>query len=181
MIVRKLFGDRISIPHIYAVLQKSTFKKIKNILTVIIELKIGVVNVSGYPFIVFLEVNNICNLKCPFCLTGKGEETDRQKRNMSIDEMIKSVEAVKDYVYLMQIYNWGEPFLNHELIKFVEYANKNKIYSIVSSNMNFTREGIPEEIVDSKLDYLICGIDGMTEESYKKYRDGNKISLPLEY
>ena len=178
-ILRRIAGNRISIPHVMAFLRYNSLLKIFNLLHVIWEKKWGSIIAKSKPFILFLEVNNICNLCCPFCLTGKKNLSGRPKRNMTFDEMKKSIESLEKELYLIQLYNWGEPLLNRELTKFIGYAHKRKIFTMVSSNMNFIRDDIPEQIVDSGLDYFIAAIDGFSHETYSKYRRGGDFSKTI--
>jgi MoaA/NifB/PqqE/SkfB family radical SAM enzyme len=150
-----------------------------NILHTLWEIKAGRCVVKSKPFIMFLEVNNICNLHCPFCLTGKGKTAGRPKRNMTLSEMKKTIDEMADYLYFVQLYNWGEPLLNRDLFDFINYAHGKRIFTMVSSNMNFTRDTLAEEIVASGLDYFIAAIDGFSADSYKKYRIGGDFDKAI--
>jgi MoaA/NifB/PqqE/SkfB family radical SAM enzyme len=65
--------------------------------------------------------------------------------------------------------------LNKDLFEFIDYAHKKSIFTMASSNMNFTREALAEQLVESGLDYFIAAIDGFSEDSYVKYRRGGKF------
>ena len=128
----------------------------------------------------FLEVNNICNLKCPFCMTGKGIYGGRAKRNMTFDEVKKVIDQVGDYLYLVQLYNWGEPLLNKELFKMIRYIKSKNIFTMVSSNMTTLDEAKIDEMIKSGLDYFKVAIDGVTEESYTQYRIGGDFAKVMD-
>jgi len=181
-LARKFAINRIALPHFMAFFRYSSVKRLRNLIQVEIDIRLGRIKPSGKPFIMFLEVNNICNLKCPFCLTGKGTVTDRPKRNMTFEEMKGYIDPISDYLYFIQLYNWGEPLLNKDLARFINYANKRRIFTMLSSNMNFSRPGVATEIVTSGLDYFIAAIDGFSPETYSKYRRGgnfNKVKKNL--
>jgi len=175
-LLRKLVADRIALPHLMAFFRYSSLKRLSNLVQVGFDIRLGRVKPHGKPFIMFLEVNNICNLKCPFCLTGKGVKTDRPKRNMTFEEMKGYVDPIAESLYFIQLYNWGEPLLNKDLTRFIGYANKRKMFTMLSSNMNFTRPNVAEEVVESGLDYFIAAIDGFSPESYTKYRRGGDFT-----
>jgi len=178
-LARLLLGDRVAMPHLMAFLRYNSLLKTANLFRVLLEIKAGRVEVNGKPFIALLEVNNICNLHCPFCLTGKGATADRPKRNMTLKEMTQCIRAVENYLYFIQLYNWGEPLLNKDLFEFIRYAQQRRIFTMLSSNMNFVRSGLAEEIVDSGLDYFIAAIDGFSSESYVKYRRGGDFEKAI--
>lgn len=171
-LARKFGGNRISLPHIMGFIKYNSYKKVANLIKVLWEVKTSKIEVKSRPFILFLEVNNVCNLHCPFCLTGKRKSGGRPIRNMSFDEMKRIIEPVEDVLYFIQLYNWGEPLINKDLFKFVEYARSKKIFTMASSNMNFTRPNLPEQIIDSGLDYFIAAIDGFSPQTYSLYRRG---------
>ncbi len=177
---RAIFGDRVALPHLMAFAKYNTVKKMINMARTVWEKKLGRTEVKSKPFIMFLEVNNICNLHCPFCLTGKGKSADRPLRNMTLDEMKKSIEDLSDHLYFLQLYNWGEPLLNPDLFDFIKYARQRGVFTMVSSNMNFTRSSTAEQVVGSGLDYFIAAIDGFSPQTYEQYRRGGKFQKTID-
>lgn len=179
-LARSILSDRVCLPHMMAFIKYNSPLKLANLARILLEMKLSKVLSRGKPFIMFLEVNNICNLHCPFCLTGKGKTVDRPKRNMSLFEMKQSIQEVEKYLYFIQLYNWGEPLLNRNLFKFIDYAHNKRIFTMVSSNMNFVRPNLPYDIVNSGLDYLIAAIDGFSPETYMKYRRGGDFNMAIQ-
>ena len=139
----------------------------------------GTSNVHSYPYILVLEVTNICNLKCPFCLTGKGISGGRDTRHLSFDEAKDIIDAVGDYVYFMQVYTWGEPLLNKDLIRIIEYAKTKNIYVMLSTNATAMTQNYNERLIASGLDYIMVAIDGGSDETYEKYRVGGNYTKVL--
>lgn len=178
-LARAMLSDRVNLPHVMSFTQYNSPKKLANLARVYFEMKTGKVNAKSHPFIMFLEVNNICNLNCRFCLTGKGTKGDRPIRNMNLAEMKKTIEEVGDYLYFIQLYNWGEPLLNKELFDFISFMHERRIFSMVSSNMNFAWDDVAEKVVTSDLDYFIVAIDGFSAETYSKYRIGGDFDLAI--
>lgn len=177
--MQAILSDRISLPHMMAFIRYNSFRKTANLFHVLSEKFLGRSKLKSKPFIMFLEVNNICNLHCPFCLTGKGKTAGREKRNMTLSEMKNTIKDLADYLYFIQLYNWGEPLLNKDLFEFINHAHQLRIFTMASSNMNFTRPNIAEQIVKSDLDYFIAAIDGFSPESYNKYRQGGNFDKTI--
>jgi radical SAM protein with 4Fe4S-binding SPASM domain len=69
------------------------------------------------------------------------------------------------------LFNWGEPLLNPHITDIIKAIKKHNIHSILSSNLNidFTKQ-TAYNFITSGLDYLICSIDGTSQETYEKYR-----------
>ena len=131
--------------------------------------------VRSYPYSLVLDPCNCCILKCPLCPTGKGEE-GRTKGLMGFDDYKKVVDDVKDYLYEIYLFNWGEPLLNKEIFRMIRYAHDNRIRTRVSSNLNYFQPGFAEQMIQSGLDCLIISLDGTTQASYEVYRRGGDFS-----
>ena len=80
------------------------------------------------------------------------------------------------------MHNWGEPFLNPDILPMVRYARKNRIGTTISSNLNLVNRGeeFLEEVVESGLDHLTVSIDGTTQDVYEAYRKGGRLEARAE-
>jgi len=107
-----------------------SLKKLVNLILVRIQLKLRVSYVIGYPHFILIEPTNICNLRCPLCPTGRGEK-GRSKGKMSLDKFKRIIDEIGDYLYDIELDNWGEPLLNKDIFELIRYANEKK-YSPLS-------------------------------------------------
>lgn len=89
------------------------------------------------------------------------------------------VDKYKDYLYDIELYSWGEPFLNKDIFDMIRYAKAKNIFVRTSSNFNTVKDKDIEEIVTSGLDQINISIDGTTEESYQIYRKGGRLSVVM--
>lgn len=120
-----------------------------------------------------IEVINYCNLKCPICPSlclG-----NIKKKWMRTSEFVKIADQLPSDSTIF-LTNWGEPFLNPEIISIIKEGKKRGFILRIDSNFNFDSKLIPK-IVDSNLDILIASIDGVSQETYEKYRQGGKFDL----
>jgi radical SAM protein with 4Fe4S-binding SPASM domain len=126
-----------------------------------------------YPSLLIIEPTNACNLHCPACPTGAGK-LKRPKRTMSFDEFKMIIDQVKGYVANINLWNYGEPFLNKELLNMIEYAVSNRIHVTVSTNGEFLKsKEFSLKVVKSGLQHLIICLDGANQETLIKYRKGS--------
>jgi len=176
---RTFFASRLSFAHIQAFMFNNSFVKLANLMLVHWEKWRRVTNVSSKPYIFVLEVTNVCNLKCPFCLTGKGISGGRDVRHLSFEEAKRIIDPVANYIYLLQLYTWGEPLLNKDTIKIIEYAKERNIYVMLSTNATAMTPAYNERLINSKIDYLMVAIDGGSDETYEKYRVGGNYTKVL--
>lgn len=161
-------------------LRHRSWKKLFNFLRIELQLRLGRTKVWGYPYEWEIDTTNICQLKCPLCHTGLGT-VNRQKGVMHFDLFKKTIDEIKDYCIWLSLYSWGEPFLNKEIDKYLAYANKANMATIISTNLNkpLTPE-MAEQLVRSGLDSLIISLDGTTQEVYEVYRVGGHLDRVLD-
>ena len=134
--------------------------------------KIGFHFVPPYPSSLFIEPNNTCNLKCPLCVTGTGD-MNRPKRFMKFEEFKQIIDQGKAHVKDIQLCNYGEPFLNKDIFRMIDYAVSKGIVVLTSTNGTFFRsEDICKEVIRSGLQHLIITLDGADQDTISKYRVG---------
>jgi len=172
---RRFFASRLNYAHIQAFMFNNSWRKLCNLAHVHWDSWRGREVTSSKPYIFVLEVTNVCNLKCPFCLTGKGISGGREVRHMGFEEARAVIDAVGDYVYFLQVYTWGEPLLNKDLVRIVEYAKSRNIYVMLSTNATAMTADYNQRLIDSGIDYIMVAIDGGTRQTYERYRVGGKF------
>lgn len=123
------------------------------------------------PVKLIVEPFNGCNLHCPLCPTGR-MITDRKIDVLTFDLFRKAVDPLSKYLYEVYLYNWGEPFMNRELFKFIRHCSQRQIRTIVSSNLTLFETGMMDELLTSGLDTLIISLDGSSSQTYLQYRRG---------
>ncbi len=136
-------------------------------------------HVSAYPIRLVIDPGNICTLKCPLCPTGYGKNT-RKKSAMKFEDFRRIIDEIKDYVYEVDLYNWGEPFLIKDIFEMAEYAEKANIKVHLNSNLNVYMNNVGERLVKSGAEHLTVSIDGACQETYEKYKRGGNFELVMK-
>lgn len=127
---------------------------------------------ESYPSILYLEPCSVCNLRCPFCPTGVGtlgiQQGVLQPETFAVIVDKLNLDALK----LVQLYNWGEPFLNKHVNEYVAYFSARGIDTLINANFSAKDydDAFLRAVVQSGLTHLWVSIDGATQESYEKYR-----------
>lgn len=151
-----------------------------NTLSFIISVLIRRPVVWGLPPIVNIEPTNICNLKCPLCITGSGQ-MNRTRGKMSFDDYMTFINAVADRVIYITLYHQGEPYLHPRFNEMVAFAKKKHLYVTTSTNAHyFETDEQAESVVKSGLDSMIISLDGVTQQSYAHYRRGGNLDIVLD-
>ena len=159
--------------YFYIYLHHLTFKKVINLLKIECKLLTNDPYVKDlYPHTLWVEISNKCNLSCPLCQMGRRETVDRESR-MNLANYKRFITPLKEYLFQVLLYDWGEPFLNSDIYDIIRFNTQNNIGSIVSTNCNIPIDAY--RLIDSGLEYLIISGDGVTQEVYSKYRKGGDI------
>lgn len=135
--------------------------------------------VWGVPFSVTIEPTNLCNLKCPECPTGIGALT-RPTGVMALSSFRRILDGLPREVFYAQLFFQGEPFLNKDLLEMVRYARARNMYVSISTNAHFLDVDTCRSLVASGLERLIISLDGMTGDSYSRYRVNGNLHKVLE-
>ena len=135
--------------------------------------------VIGSPLLAFVDPSNLCNYRCPLCPTGRTEKL-RPRRLMKFEDFKTIMDQIGKNLYKLNLYNWGEPLLNRDFARMVRYAKRFDVIVESSTNLSILDEDSAEDMIASGLDYLIVAVDGITEESYTKYRIGGSLEKVLD-
>lgn len=153
------------------------------------EMYTGAVEVESRPSYLTLDVADICQLRCPTCPTGIENEARRsgvaepvrfrKSRGLLSQDLFDAVmDELGEYLFLLVLYDWGEPLLNKKLPAFIRAAHARKIETEINTNLSLplTDEFI-EELLGSGLEYIEASIDGFTQASYEAHRQGGDVAL----
>lgn len=130
-----------------------------------------------------IDTASVCQLKCPICPTGTGEN-----RNGPIGWGYLKFKDFKNFVddnpgvKIIELSCWGEMFLNPELLDIIVYAHEKGISlkALNGVNLNTVKREVLESLVKYRFRMMNIAIDGVTEETYQKYRVGGSLERVLE-
>jgi len=150
---------------------------------------------------VYIEITNVCNLKCKFC-----PETSRSKRFMSAEDFKTIISKIHKYTKLVYLHIKGEPLLHDkldEILKILEEYNlqvnittngtliKDKLDSIKNSTavrqINFSIHSVTQNDMDPKnyLKNIFEAVESLPHKivSYRLWNlnsiGENDINLPI--
>jgi MoaA/NifB/PqqE/SkfB family radical SAM enzyme len=124
-----------------------------------------------------LDASTICQLKCPACSTSKGIVKNGIIGSGFLSYgNFKTVVEGNPSIKEIELSNWGEIFLNPELVDIIKFAYEKEIKLTAGNGVNLnsiTNETI-EALVKYQFGYLNISIDGACQETYSQYRiEGN--------
>ncbi len=162
---------------------KLTFKKTFNALKA--GLSYGLSNILkkpvrwGFPISISVEPTNFCNLRCPQCPVGLNLLT-RPKGFMDFETFKLIIDQAYPYLLNLFVYFQGEPLLHKQLPGFIRYATGKNIFTGLATNAQFLDYSAAQNLVKSKLDYIIISMDGTEQQTYEKYRAGGKLDKVIQ-
>ena len=141
--------------------------------------KMKTIQVSAYPYNLWVDPGNICTLRCPLCPTGQ-RDTSRPKGLLKYADFQKLIDEIGDFLITVNFTNWGEPFLNKDIFSMITYCKQKGIpFTRLDSNLNTFDSNDCESLVVSGLDILSASIDGASQQTYEKYRKGGDFKLAI--
>jgi len=100
---------------------------------------------------------------------------------MKMNLFNRIVEEMGRYLFFVQLFNWGEPFMNSHLADMVGLLKGYGVQKVeVSSNLCIEiSDSTIHALINEGLDILTVSIDGFTQQSYSKYRVRGELALAL--
>jgi radical SAM protein with 4Fe4S-binding SPASM domain len=139
---------------------------------------------------IYIEPSAVCNLRCgatlecgcaDFC-NPKVILKHRNEKLMSFDTFRRIIDEVHEDLEDLELFNYGETFLNPDAIRMIEYAKKRKESLFVFSSTNghyFDTDAKRRALIESGIDRLMFSIDGADQATYEKYRHGGRLDQVL--
>ena len=93
---------------------------------------------------IYIEITNICNLKCKFC-----PETKRDKEFMSLEEFEEVIIKIHNYTNLVCLHVKGEPLLHNQLEGILKILEKYNLRANITTNGTLIKKQI-EVLKNSK-------------------------------
>jgi len=125
------------------------------------------------PSIFTIETVLGCNLSCPECAVG-GDFVKRKKGWMIFDQFKVIADKIRPFCRYLNLHNWGEPLLNEDIFKMIQYA-RSFTKTNISTNGQMITEEKAEKLIFSGVTDIIVSIDGVSQGVYEKYRRGGDV------
>lgn len=133
----------------------------------------------GMPTHMMVEPSAHCNLACALCPVTRGLE--RPQGHMDLDLFKSLLDETGDFLFTLLFWDWGEPFVNPRAFEMIAYAKSKGVKVVSSTNGHlFAKPEQADRLIHSGLDTIIFAIDGITQSTYERYRQGGQLATALE-
>ncbi len=128
-----------------------------------------------------LEASSICQLRCPSWPTwSKAIYPAVGSGFLKIGDFAKILDENR-WVKDVELSNYGEIFLNPELLEIMKYAYERGVILRADNgaNLNHIEDSVLEGLVRYKFRSISCSIDGVGNTSYRRYRVGGDFDTVI--
>lgn len=149
--------------------------KVRNLLLCELEIRRRTVQQASMPYVSLVDVTDVCNLRCPYCPTGRNQDSGRPVRVIPLDIMRRFLDEMAPHLVSINLFNWGEPFIHPHIAEIVSMCHQRNLCVTISSNLSvaFTKRILAT--CEAGLDYLIVSLSGIRQETYARYHKGGHL------
>jgi len=114
----------------------------------------------------------MCQLRCPSCPTATGAARSVIGCGVLAFDDFRRIVDDNPRIVRIELSNYGEIFLNPNLLAMMEYAYARGVSLTADNgvNLNSASDEVLEGLVRFRFDSLSCSIDGAGAETYRRYR-----------
>ena len=125
------------------------------------------------PEIVQIESTNICNAKCVFC---PRDDMHRRQGIMDMTLFHKIADECKELgIEHVRMHNYGEPFIDRQLVEKVRYAKLRGIPQVgMISNGSLINDDVARGMIEAGLDAINISVDASGKDVFETTRIGLK-------
>ena len=128
------------------------------------------------PFLVYLDVSEVCNFRCKYCFRGSDQAGDGYCFNSGImewDTFVLAADQLGEFpeqVKKISLSNQGEPLVNRKLPDMVRYIKCHDYSRVVEihTNASLLDRDYVLDLADSGIDRVIVSLQGLSAEQYRK-------------
>jgi MoaA/NifB/PqqE/SkfB family radical SAM enzyme len=135
-----------------------------------------------YPRRIHLEASSFCQLRCPSCPTTAGLIHPAIGSGFLKFEDFRKILDLNPAVEAVELSNYGEVFLNPQLLRILEYAHDKGVSIRLGNgvNLNRVKDEVLEGLVKFQVQTMTCSIDGASAQTYRTYRIGGDFDVVIQ-
>ena len=134
--------------------------------------------VGEFPPCLQIEPTSVCNFRCIMCYQSDKSFSNKSNgfmSNMSLDLYKKVIDEVEGKVEAITLASRGEPTLNKDFKKMLNYSNKKFLALKINTNASMLDENMIHAILSTDIQSIIFSVDAADKETYEKIRVNGKF------
>ena len=134
--------------------------------------------IEEYPPCVQIEPSSICNFRCIMCYQKDRSFSDKENNFMGFmkyDLFKKIIDEISGKVEAITFASRGEPTLNKQFIKFLEYCKDKFVAIKINTNLSTLNNDLARSFFENNVQTIVISADDADKESYEKIRIKGKF------
>lgn len=122
----------------------------------------------GHGPVVVWNCTKTCNLRCIHCYANS--DSKKYQEELTTKEAKAFIDDLHGFKVPVILFSGGEPLIRDDLFELVEYANKNKIRSTISTNGTLIDKEVATRIKQQEVGYVGVSLDGIgsTHDEFRR-------------
>jgi MoaA/NifB/PqqE/SkfB family radical SAM enzyme len=142
--------------------------------------------IPKYPLDIFLEVSNVCDLKCIMCGTFSAINPLRHTnisgttRGFLDYKVLEPIDELLKHALKVHCFGYGEPTLNPKFKEFIHYISQYEVVIDFFTNGMHLTDDLVRFLVDNAVGDITVSFSGSTKVEYESAYQGGKFEQVLE-
>jgi radical SAM protein with 4Fe4S-binding SPASM domain len=128
--------------------------------------------VPALPVEYIVETTAKCNLYCPMCPRETHKQPKEDMTDAIFEKLVQGAAYTGEHMMLIGL---GEPFMDRKIFDRIEYCERHRVSTLLSTNGTFLDEKTSERLLNSRLQHITLSFDGASKETFEHYRKGAKF------
>jgi radical SAM protein with 4Fe4S-binding SPASM domain len=136
-------------------------------------------NLPEFPYIIDIELTNLCNFRCLMCPTGNHSQ-ERPQGLMPDEVFHRILDEIRGRQLGLRFIRWGEPLMHHHVIEFLTAAKKDGHLVHLNTNGSYLTPEMADRLLAVPIDSLKFSVQGVDRDSYREMRNIDFFDKLLE-
>jgi len=143
-------------------------------------------DMPAWPAELFLELSNICDLKCAMCPTFSALNPhrlfalkDTERGFLDTEAVTQPLESVLRHVLNVHCFGYGEPTINPNLVETIEYLSRFEVMVDFFTNGMHLDDAMAKLLVKSRVYRVTVSVSGATRGDYENVYIGGRFDEVL--
>lgn len=140
----------------------------------------------AWPLELFIEVSNVCDLKCAMCPTFSALNPERfvnlsykDRGLINLQDDLTPLENVLEYTPLVHAHGYGEPTIHPQFREFISYLTQFEVLIDFFTNGMHLERDLCDFLVERKVSRITVSVSGVTKDEYENVYIGGKFETLL--
>jgi MoaA/NifB/PqqE/SkfB family radical SAM enzyme len=140
-----------------------------------------------WPLEIFLELSNLCNLKCAMCGTFSGVNpmkylllSEMERGFMLPRDFTASIDSVLEHALVVHAFGYGEPTLHPEFKECIDFLSQYQVVIDFFTNGMKLDQDLCDFLVERRVAVIYVSFSGATKDDYENLYIGGSYETVLD-